>query len=65
MTRNRNRGPLDNLIDALGGVKQLASVLGVSRIVIQTWQNKEPTVTDKLRVNILCRAMKLEEIYKE
>jgi hypothetical protein len=62
--RRRNKGPLDNIIEAVGGVNQLAELLGVSRISIQTWQDRDPDAIGKLKVNILCRALKIEEIYK-
>lgn len=63
--QKRVTGPLDKLIEATGGVSKLANVLGVNRTSILTWQDKDPEVQDKLKINILCRALNLEEIYKE
>ena len=57
-------GPLDELIDKIGGVNELAIQLRVTRQAILLWQDKDPDVTSKLKVNILCRAMGIEEIYK-
>jgi DNA-binding XRE family transcriptional regulator len=61
----RVRGPLDKLIDIVGGVAELAEQLGVDRKTIFLWQDKDPDVTGKLKVNILCRAFSIEEIYKD
>lgn len=63
------KGSLDNLIEAIGGISKLAEALGVSEESIRQWNFKVwknlPDVHSRLKINLVCRSLNIEEVYKD